>query len=152
MLKQLYIWFNPRDQSFHLGFLYSLVHLLNVWVLLIFNNFSPSDMLVSETLPELVIFENIFVVKWHLGWVWYFWVPVCLSNLLSSHYFIGYCSISLFPSWADFEVYRIRLCLFFICCWWNFSIYTIIIFLFILYYFSIYTILFDFIKQRIQIL
>ena len=40
-----------------------LVHLLNVWVLLIFNNFSPSDMLVSETLPELVIFENIFVVK-----------------------------------------------------------------------------------------
>lgn len=114
MLKQLYIWFNPRDQSFHLGFLYSLVHLLNVWVLLIFNNFSPSDMLVSETLPELVIFENIFVVKWHLGWVWYFWVPVCLSNLLSSHYFIGYCSIPLFPSWADFEVYHIRLCLFFI--------------------------------------
>lgn len=40
-----------------------LVHLLNVWVLLIFNNFSPSDMLVSETLPELFIFENIFVLK-----------------------------------------------------------------------------------------
>ena len=40
-----------------------LVHLLNVWVLLIFNNFSPSDMLVSEMLPELFIFENIFVLK-----------------------------------------------------------------------------------------
>ena len=40
-----------------------LVHLLNVWVLLIFNNFFPPDMLVSETLPELFIFENIFVLK-----------------------------------------------------------------------------------------